>query len=119
MKRIFSATVISLCATVGVVNAAADTDVSRAQVLQELQEAKEAGTWSNNGLVHLMVAKAGNSKSRAEVRQELADAQAAGLVSHGELDYPLEYPTQSSKSRAQVLNELEAHRALDEKFIPW
>jgi len=63
--------------------------VTRAQVQQELAEARANGelVFGEEGYAATAFAHAGD-KSRAQVKQELAAARAQGLTDAGELDYP-------------------------------
>ncbi|SEJ43170.1 DUF4148 domain-containing protein [Achromobacter sp. NFACC18-2] len=63
--------------------------VTRAQVQQELAEARANGelVFGEEGYAATAFAYAGD-KTRAQVKQELAAARAQGLTDAGELDYP-------------------------------
>lgn len=67
-----------------------DSDApSRAQVAQELAQAKDAGLVTFGELDYPPVqAASAPGKTREQVRAELAEAKATGQYTFGELDYP-------------------------------
>jgi len=97
MKTLVSALVLS-AAFVGAAQAgeldwppAADTasTLSRAQVRDELAQARADGEIVNGEQAYPAVAQAADSRlSRAQVRQELSAARANGEIVNGEQSYP-------------------------------
>jgi len=97
MKTLVSALVLS-AAFVGAAQAgeldwppAADTasTVTRAQVRDELAQARAAGEIANGEQAYPAFAQSGQQQaSRAQVRQDLRDARVAGALSNGEQSYP-------------------------------
>ncbi|AZY52573.1 DUF4148 domain-containing protein [Bordetella avium] len=61
---------------------------TRAQVAQELAQAKADGQYTTGELDYPPALAIQSGKSRAEVAQELAQAKAKGEYTFGELDYP-------------------------------
>lgn len=106
MKTLVSALMISATVFAGAASAADSSTPTRAQVLAELQQAKEAGLISNGEEAYPVAISAAKTKDRAQVQEELAAAIASGQISTGEQAYPLTAATGSSKTRAQVKAEL-------------
>ncbi|KOF52866.1 MULTISPECIES: DUF4148 domain-containing protein [unclassified Achromobacter] len=61
---------------------------SRAQVVQELQQAKANGQYTFGELDYPPAQAQTTSLTREQVREELAKAKANGEYTFGELDYP-------------------------------
>src|SRR5690606_7630542 len=66
----------------------AASTVSRAQVVQELAQARAAGQIVNGEQAYPVVAQATQQASREQVRRDLAQARAAGQITNGEQSYP-------------------------------
>lgn len=102
------ATLIVSAAFVASAAQAADTSPTktRAQVVAELQQARELGLLSRGELDYPPAHASTDHKSRDEVLAELAEAKATGQLSTGELDYPPVATSESNKTRAQVVQEM-------------
>ncbi|MFQ1061760.1 DUF4148 domain-containing protein [Bordetella trematum] len=61
---------------------------TRAQVLEELAQAKANGQYTFGELDYPAAQPVTSTKTRAQVREELAQAKANGEYTFGELDYP-------------------------------
>jgi hypothetical protein len=85
--------------------------VTRAEVKQELDDARKAGELNQNMSHNLgeNAAATGPGKSRAQVKAELTDAENKGQLNHSAHDYPAgvtKPATTKGKTRAQVQEEL-------------
>ena len=113
MKTIASLALIS-AALVGSAAYAQDVQtqpVTRAQVIAELQAARDAGQLSVAETDYPPAIAQHNFESRAQVVSELQAARAAGQLSYTETDYPPVHAVASSKTRDQVIAELHAAKA--------
>uniref|UniRef100_A0A1I7Y643 OmpA-like domain-containing protein n=1 Tax=Steinernema glaseri TaxID=37863 RepID=A0A1I7Y643_9BILA len=82
---------------------------SRAQVVQELEQAREQGLISVAAHGYPNVPR-GPVKTRAQVVQELQEAQQAGLLDFADDEYPVLPADGTHKTRQQVVQELEQAR---------
>ncbi len=82
---------------------------SRAQVVQELEQAREQGLISVAAHGYPKVPQ-GPAKTRAQVVQELQEAQQAGLLDFADDEYPVLPAGSTHKTRQQVVQELEQAR---------
>ncbi|SUU82115.1 DUF4148 domain-containing protein [Alcaligenes faecalis] len=82
---------------------------SRAQVVQELEQAREQGLISVAAHGYPKVPQ-GPAKTRAQVVQELQEAQQAGLLDFADDEYPVLPAGSVHKTRQQVVQELEQAR---------
>jgi len=111
MKTVATTLIISAAMFAGAAQAEQTTTVTRAQVVAELQQARESGQLTSGELNYPPAIVSSESKSRDQVLAELAAARAAGELSQGELDYPPVAAAESTKTRAQVVNELHEYLA--------
>jgi hypothetical protein len=77
--------------------AAAGPGLSRAQVIEELKEARSSGRLSMSEQDYPtspQVVGTGEGKTRAQVRAEAIEARRLGLVSKGDADMPIATPEQ-------------------------
>ncbi|MFV0282453.1 MAG: DUF4148 domain-containing protein [Castellaniella sp.] len=96
-------------ASVGLAQAA---DLSRAQVVEQLQVAQSQGLVISNDLSNYPVQSTPSTLSRTEVVNALHLAQAQGQVKIGEqIHYPNIQAKGPSETRTQVLAELNTARA--------
>lgn len=101
-----SALVLGLAAA-GLAQAAETApELTRAQVVQQLQQAEAQGAVTAGHDPYFPMIAAQNTETRAQVEQQLRDAESRGLVTAGHDPYYPQLATQSTKSRAQVLAEL-------------
>ena len=120
MKTIASLALIS-AALVGSAAYAQDVQtqpVTRAQVLAELQAARDAGQLSYAETDYPPAQAVTSTKSRAEVVAELQAARGAGQLSYLETDYPPVQAVESTETREQVIAELHAAIAHGEDINP-
>ncbi|MCQ9617942.1 DUF4148 domain-containing protein [Paenalcaligenes niemegkensis] len=88
----------------------AERSKTRAEVLQELEQAR------NQGLLHFadheypVIRTNGHRKTRAEVVHELEQARKQGLLDFADDEYPVTRIEGNSKTRSEVLQELEQAR---------
>lgn len=82
---------------------------SRAQVVQELEQAREQGLINVAAHGYPNVPR-GPVKTRAQVVQELQEAQQAGLLDFADDEYPVLPADRIHKTRQQVVQELEQAR---------
>ncbi|MCX5462879.1 DUF4148 domain-containing protein [Alcaligenes parafaecalis] len=82
---------------------------SRAQVVQELEQAREQGLISVAADGYPKVPR-GLANTRAQVVQELQEAQEAGLLDFADDEYPVLPVDGTHKTRQQVVQELEQAR---------
>ena len=79
---------------------------TRAQVIEELDEARTRGLLSYNEADFPRMPKFVSTKTRAEVTADLYQARAQGLISSTEADFPKMPKFASTTTRAQVIAEL-------------
>lgn len=79
---------------------------SRAQVIEELKQARADGSLSVADYDYPALPAFVSTKTRAQVIEELKVAQAQGLLAVGDADYPKLPAFVSTKTRAQVQAEL-------------
>ncbi|MBB5390646.1 MULTISPECIES: DUF4148 domain-containing protein [unclassified Herbaspirillum] len=79
---------------------------TRAQVIEELKQARADGTLTVSDYDYPRLPAFVSTKTRAQVIEELKVANAQGLVTVGDADYPKLPAFVSTKSRAQVQAEL-------------
>lgn len=109
MKTLAITTIAALFVATG--TAQASDNISRAEVLAELQQAQQQGLIVNGEQAYPVNIVPQASKTRAQVEQELIAAKAAGLINIGEATPNVVAPSQSHKSRIQVQNELREYIA--------
>lgn len=100
-------------ATAGIAQAAETApSLTRAQVVQQLHEARAQGLVQIGEHAYPVEQAAHSDTTRAEVVADLRQAQARGLVSFSEqADYPASSADTQPLSRTQVLNELREARS--------
>lgn len=108
MKTLVSAMIVTLSLSAGI--AQASDAVSRAEVLADLQLARQQGLTVDSEIGY-PVDVATTSKTRAQVEQELATAKSAGMVDHGEATPQAATSPGAYKTRQQVQRELQDYKA--------
>lgn len=113
MKKIATAAIVSLAllGSAAVHAAGVDEGKTRAQVVAELQAAKDAGQLSRGNLDYPPAFSQTSELSRAQVVAERDAAEAAGQISRGNLDYPPVTTAGVEKTRSQVIAERNAAEA--------
>ncbi|EJN06030.1 DUF4148 domain-containing protein [Herbaspirillum sp. YR522] len=82
---------------------------TRAQVIEELKQARAAGLVSSGDYDYPKLAPFVSTKTRAQVIDELKQAQARGEVNVGDANYPYTPEFVSTRTRAEVQAEQERY----------
>lgn len=113
MKTVVSAVMVALSLSAGMATAQATSDVSRAQVLNELHQARAQGLISDGELGYPVQTAPASQKTRSQVLAELDVAFQKGEINEYGMNFTPRKAT-STKSRSQVVSDLHQYQATHE-----